>query len=118
MAEKPILFSGPMVRAILEGRKTQTRRMIKPQPELRRSFGVIQKWMYWAVNKKRHIDVNASFFEIHAKKYCPYGQAGDSLWVRESFGIVGNSYIYRAGVNDEYTLNETTQFVELDTGLT
>jgi hypothetical protein len=56
--ERPILFSAPMVRAILAGRKTQTRRVVKPQPLL-----------------------NYPGIENH----CPYGQPGDQLWVRESF---------------------------------
>jgi len=57
MKERPILFSGPMVRAILEGRKTQTRRIVKPQP-------VETEWRRIA---------------------CPYGQPGDRLWVKETF---------------------------------
>lgn len=57
MKEKPIIFSGPMVRAILEGRKTQTRRVVKPQP----------------------IDGNP------CQRSCPYGQPGDRLWVRETW---------------------------------
>lgn len=66
--ERPILFKGPLVRAILEGRKTQTRRIIKDRkrkdgaklvPELLQQIGI-----------------------GHA---CPYGVPGDELWVRETF---------------------------------
>lgn len=57
--ERPILFSGPMIRAILDGRKTQTRRVIKPQP-----VGA------WAAP---------------GKTACPYGVPGDRLWVRETW---------------------------------
>ena len=56
MTEHPILFSGPMVRAILEGRKTQTRRVIKPQTT-------------WGSDVE----------------YCPHGVPGDRLWVRETW---------------------------------
>lgn len=71
MKERPILFSGPMALAILDGRKTMTRRVIKPP------------------------------FEIHPNGYltrprgnerlcpysCPYGQPGDRLWVRETWRV-------------------------------
>ncbi len=71
--ERPILFSGPMIRAILEGSKTQTRRVIKPQPES---------------------DINAVWFDeawqwatTDSRRQCPYGEPGDQLWVREKWGI-------------------------------
>lgn len=68
--ERPILFSGEMVRAILEGRKTQTRRVMKPQP-----FDLIKSWPANPKNGQ----------EIH----CPYGNASDRLWVRETFAEGG-----------------------------
>ena len=75
MTEKPILFSAPMVRAILEGRKTQTRRVIKPQPEKDLDpMTVIAAW-------------DAGFIDVK----CPYGKTGDRLWVRERFIVTGFS---------------------------
>lgn len=76
MKARPILFNGGMVRALLGGRKTQTRRVVKPQPtEL--GFSYINGSL-WAspCNIDGLIDVNAR---------CPYGQSGDLLWVRESW---------------------------------
>lgn len=61
--ERPILFSGEMVRAILEGRKTQTRRIAKAKHTL-------------------NVDISESGKVTF--KNCPYGQIGDRLWVRES----------------------------------
>jgi len=70
MKERPILFSGPMVSAILAGQKTQTRRVMKPQPALGRP------WHGWIVDPKS-MDIPIAM--------CPYGIPGDRLWVRESF---------------------------------
>lgn len=72
MKERPIIFSGPMVRAILEGRKTQTRRLIK----LRHGADVVV--VDGRVWKPARVDY-AGFVD------CPYGQPGDRLWVRETF---------------------------------
>lgn len=68
MTEKPILFSAPMVRAILEGRKSQTRRVVKPQPVWVGEPGV--------PFKTRDADPAGII-------RCPYGRAGGRLWVRE-----------------------------------
>lgn len=72
--EKPILFSKTMVQALLQGRKTQTRRIIKPQP----SAGV--RWNAIMLSGKGGwADGHGSLLR------CPYGKPGDILWVRESF---------------------------------
>lgn len=78
----PILFSTPMVQAILDGRKTQTRRVVKPQP----SHNV--QWNGFGVScftPERHIEGRGKFPDGSGIKFfkCPYGQVGDILWVRE-----------------------------------
>lgn len=83
MAEKPIIFSSEMVRAILEGRKTQTRRVIKPQPEKDPNGTKYNKSGYWCA-----IPGVGAMVPVHyLKTLCPYGKVGDRLWVRETFGI-------------------------------
>lgn len=73
MTERPILFSGPMVRALLDGSKTQTRRVINPvQP---RDDGM------WPAGRDPVPD-------------CPYGKAGDRLWVREAWACTARGDFY------------------------
>ncbi|KIP13439.1 hypothetical protein KY49_680 [Burkholderia sp. MSHR3999] len=83
MKERPILFSGPMVRAILDGRKTQTRRVVNPQPVYGDIAGTFASWMF----KKRH--ASGRWLYPNARDFvlaeCPHGQPGDRLWVRETW---------------------------------
>jgi hypothetical protein len=78
MKERPIIFSGPMLKAILEDRKTMTRRPIKPQPELIRGEGFYQR-------NKRMLWNQYKFEDDFIRERCPYGQTGDRLWVRETW---------------------------------
>jgi hypothetical protein len=77
--EIPIIFSTPMVRAITEGRKTQTRRIVKYPP----SGSEDEQWL-----------------EILSSGKCPYGSTGDLLWVRETVCNAGTKdkpyYLYKA----------------------
>lgn len=90
--ERPILFSAPMVRAILDGSKTQTRRVVKFNPwpnETNADCHRVYKTAY------RTNDGGWGWVDYHGDppkqalgqpgKLCPYGQPGDRLWVRESF---------------------------------
>lgn len=95
MKERPIIFGGPMVRAILEGRKTQTRRIVKGR-------GI------WSVEDAG--DCSDRKWPGYEDKYgiwcdmpCPHGYIGDRLWVRE------NAY---------YRLRDDRVFYEDGTGKT
>lgn len=91
MKERPILFSGPMVRAILDGRKTQTRRAVKTP--------------IWTGRDDPNPAAPNRYGDVATIKPCPYGQPGDRLWVRETFApLVGgpfapdNPIMYKATV--------------------
>lgn len=75
MRERPILFNDAMVRAILSGQKTQTRRVMKPQPSF---FGAMGD----PAAPFKTLDAG-----LHARMHCPFGEAGDRLWVREAHSI-------------------------------
>ena len=97
MKERPILFSAPMVRAILEGRKTQTRRAVRPQPY---SPADIEGRWGWAAPKLKRGDALESMLKADLlaamRDYCPHGQLGDQLWVRESLKADGDFMVYAA----------------------
>jgi len=76
MKERPILFSAPMVRAILAGSKTQTRRVTKPQPGEH----------IWTDSKTGLLMTDIKHkYGASTAIICPYGQPGDRLWVREAW---------------------------------
>ncbi len=93
MKERPTLFSGLMVQAILDGRKTITRRPIKPQPP-KQAWWVDRKWLAAArmqadmehFRKPDPFDY-ALGGRVVPQPRCPYGVPGDELWVRETWQL-------------------------------
>lgn len=106
MTERPILFSAPMVQAILEGRKTQTRRIVKPM------HGLQATWLSQeTLNSVPHGEMSGGGWQMHNPRAgthhmgvyvehnsplgwirCPYGVPGDRLWVRETWGSADQFY--------------------------
>ena len=99
VGERPILFSGEMVRAILDGRKTVTRREVK-LPRARDSFVLVEHgdgwWPYQSDDGESHVCSDG----MERPYNCPYGKPGDQLWVRETCFIngpdKGSEVIYKA----------------------
>ena len=99
MKERPILFTSANVRAILEDRKTQTRRVVKPQPPSTtnaasknliqtgwRSYEDQGSWKFGFCSLMPD-GTPSSHFEILNILTCPYGVPGDRLWARETFTL-------------------------------
>lgn len=102
MKERGIIFNSEMVRAILDGRKTQTRRVINPQPELTQKSGF--KWkggLFGAGSDDR--ETNRNF----AHKKCLLGKVGDRLWVRETYSLLGNEDACPIDWNDNIVNDKT-----------
>ena len=88
--ERGMIFNAEMVRAILSGQKTQTRRVMKPQPVLEDAFvGGITKptWIYKGT-------APPSGWIMH--NMCPFGAVGDRIWVRETHHLDQYGYTYKA----------------------
>jgi len=92
MTERPILFNAEMVRAVLAGTKTQTRRVVKPQPT---SAGLVWRehdgFAAW-VDESLLLDEWSEAGGACMRR-CPYGEVGDRLWVREAFQHYANHWI-------------------------
>jgi hypothetical protein len=93
MTQRPILFSAEMVRAILDGRKTQTRRVMKAQP-YPDSIVTVEHYHPTVIDRHGDMQPGPEIFGAHwddGEYGCrsPYGAPGDTLWVRESLYIWG-----------------------------
>jgi len=118
MKECPILFSTPMVLALLEGRKTQTRQIVNKLNKLGKtqeinyrkslnSFEIITK------KHKHHLHSN-EFLEL-----CPYGFLGDGLWVKETYSETHRAdgtpvILYKTGENIPIGIKDGNQFLIKD----
>jgi len=111
MKERPILFSGAMVRAILSGAKTQTRRIAPIQSlDIFEHDGGLVTWNVRFVAARAALrGLHVAFAtpdkarQIVAAEFCPYGQPGDRLYVRESFNL-GRPLLNCEGVADDEEL--------------
>ncbi|ROU13713.1 hypothetical protein EB837_12365 [Kluyvera ascorbata] len=104
MKERGMIFNGEMVRAILEGRKTQTRRIMTIQPEhsemgLRRVIdsknGRDDGKYFWSQSDACGLKARSKVFG------CPHGSIGDRVWVRETWSQLGNEDGCAIDWNDE-----------------
>ncbi|EHF9646277.1 hypothetical protein L2C47_003060 [Salmonella enterica subsp. enterica serovar Muenchen] len=109
--ERGMIFNGEMVRAILDGRKTQTRRIMKLQPEIlgsglryiteSRKQNEVGKY-FWCISDALGMRARSAVFA------CPFGDVGDRIWVRETYRVHSRAtdvatLVYRASVRNSWT---------------
>jgi hypothetical protein len=107
---KPILFSTPMVQAILEGRKTMTRRIIKSNHESG-LFAVGRRKSDGQITKITSLDWDECSGDVTNDIQCRYGKVGDVLWVRETWNCISYlnpdnteyKYFYKADNGNDFS---------------
>lgn len=120
MNTRPILFSAPMIRALLAGSKKQTRRILKPQPQAHHWHSMPGYRLHTALldcesavyARFAHTIPQNPTWDWERDARCPYGRVGDLLWVRETAsksdkdddGCFYEKPIYRADITDPYGL--------------
>lgn len=103
-----MIFNGEMVRAILDGRKTQTRRLMKIQPKPCNhsnwpEHSPITQWKSDSTGWYCGVCANGISIDHRQRAkaiFCPFGAIGDRIWVRETFGDCGERLVYRADTDD------------------
>jgi hypothetical protein len=114
MKERPVLFSAPMVRALLDGRKTQTRRIVKPQP----SVGIAEIEEMPATDPHLGCVVSGHsgmWEDVHScdeRWTCPFGVPGDRLWVREEHTVLGHGSVGPT-LNVRYDVDKVESHVDV-----
>ncbi|ECJ4667602.1 hypothetical protein DNZ36_24155, partial [Salmonella enterica subsp. diarizonae] len=107
MKERGMIFNGEMVRAILDRRKTQTRRVLATYQDAVKfcpEWDVNGKQIFIVLGEKDHTGMNPVITAIP----CPFGQQGDRIWVRETFRVHSRAtdvatLVYRASVRNSWT---------------
>ncbi|WOX99935.1 hypothetical protein [Dickeya fangzhongdai] len=108
MKETGLIFNGEMVRAILDGRKTQTRRIVKG---CEGAAGFSPEWdiknneFFAVLGEKDHTGMNPVLGAIS----CPFGAVGDRIWVRETFSCIGNEDGHPVNANGDLCERENAQ---------
>ncbi|MFD2234789.1 hypothetical protein [Phaeospirillum tilakii] len=103
MTDRPIIFSAPMVRALLDGRKTQTRRVLRDQPVAHPSLG-----LPWLATKRITFRDEGEARRL-LPEIAPYA-SGDRLWVREAHAIVPET-AFRHSDGVVQTINPTDRYM-------
>ncbi|QGY57407.1 hypothetical protein PAASB05_05710 [Pantoea agglomerans] len=103
MRERPILFNADMVSAVLDGRKTQTRRLLTPH-HLKMIDAAASAGECYPLESGRQHANSQSYY----REWCPFGAVGDRLWVRETFRVHSRAtdvatLVYKASEQQSWT---------------
>lgn len=108
MTERGMIFNAEMIRALLDGRKTQTRRMLNPRQLEMISYAAQAGECYPLESGQQHANSQAYY-----REWCPFGAVGDRIWVREAFRVMGCAtdvarLMYKASERNSFTESTRT----------